>query len=291
MPPRVVANQPVFLSTAPAAQGDRKLAFAVILLSLLIFLSLAPFAQVPLPRVFGFVPMYESAIAISDLVTVAILFIQYNILRSYALLALICGYLFTALMAVSHSLTFPGLFSPEGLLGAGSQSTAWLYVFWHGGFPIAVIAYSLLSERNNTTDTPAKSAWPIVLVSISGVVASVVGLTALVTIGHALLPNIMTGGFNNSGLVRFVAVDLLLTGAGLVILRAYRAGPVADGGPVCVAVRRGAQCAAQRHPLRPRLLRRPPLRIASCDIRFADAAARDRHALFAARQALRNGAA
>jgi hypothetical protein len=40
----------------------RQLAFAVILLSLLFFLSLAPFARVPLARVFGFVPMYESAI-------------------------------------------------------------------------------------------------------------------------------------------------------------------------------------------------------------------------------------
>jgi two-component system, sensor histidine kinase and response regulator len=158
MPPRVVANQPVFLSTAPGGPGDRRLALAVILVSLLIFLTLAPFAQVPLPRVFGFVPMYESAIAISDLVTVAILFIQYNILRSNALLALASGYLFTALMAICHSLTFPGLFAPGGLLGSGPQTTAWLYMFWHGGFPIAVIAYSLLREENNTADASAKSS-------------------------------------------------------------------------------------------------------------------------------------
>jgi PAS domain S-box-containing protein len=228
MPPRVVANQPVFLSTAPGGPGDRRLALAVILVSLLIFLTLAPFAQVPLPRVFGFVPMYESAIAISDLVTVAILFIQYNILRSNALLALASGYLFTALMAICHSLTFPGLFAPGGLLGSGPQTTAWLYMFWHGGFPIAVIAYALLREENNTADPPAKSAWPLLLVSIGGVVAAVAGLTALTTAGKALLPDILTGGFNNSVLVAVVAVDLTLTSAGLLLLRARQTPTVLD---------------------------------------------------------------
>jgi PAS domain S-box-containing protein len=228
MPPRLVANQPVFLSTAPAGPGDRRLALAVILISLFIFLSLAPFAQVPLPRVFGFVPMYESAIAISDLVTVAILFIQYNLSRSNALLALASGYLFTALMAICHSLTFPGLFVPGGLLGSGPQTTAWLYMFWHGGFPIAVIAYSLLREENNIADAPAKSSWPLLLVSIGGVVAAVAGLTALTTARKALLPDILTGGFNNSVLVTVVAVDLTLTSAGLLLLRARQTPTVLD---------------------------------------------------------------
>jgi PAS domain S-box-containing protein len=228
MPPRVVANQPVFLSTAPGGPGDRRLALAVILVSLLIFLTLAPFAKLPLPRVFGFVPTYESAIAISDLVTVAILFIQYNILRSNALLALASGYLFTALMAICHSLTFPGLFAPGGLLGSGPQTTAWLYMFWHGGFPIAVIAYALLREENNTADPPAKSAWPLLLVSIGGVVAAVAGLTALTTAGKALLPDILTGGFNNSVLVTVVAIDLTLTSAGLLLLRARQTPTVLD---------------------------------------------------------------
>ena len=228
MPPRVVANQPVFLSTAPAGPADRRLALAVIVISLLIFLSLAPFAKVPLLRVFGFVPMYESAIAISDLVTVAILFIQYNILRSNALLALACGYLFTALIAICHSLTFPGLFAPGGLLGSGPQTTAWLYMFWHGGFPVAVIAYALLREESNSAAASTKSAWLLILVSIGIVVAVVVALAGLATAGKALLPDIMTGGYNNSGLVTVVAVDLTLTSIGLLLLRARRAPTVLD---------------------------------------------------------------
>ena len=228
MPPGVVADQPIFLSTAPAGRSDRRLALAVIWLSLLIFLSLAPFAQLPLPSVFAFIPIYESAIAFSDLVTVAILLIQFNILRSHALLALACGYLFTALMAICHGLTFPGLFAPSGLLGSGPQSTAWIYVFWHAGFPLAVVAYSLLRERSSVIASPAGAAWPVVLASVGGVAAAVAGLTALTTTGKALLPDLLSGGINNRVLMTVVSVDLILTGIGLVMLRVRQPPTVLD---------------------------------------------------------------
>ena len=99
--------------------------------------------KLPLAPVPAFIPIYESALVINDLVTAVFLFGQIYISRSRALLLLACGYLFTAALTVAHALTFPGLFSPTGLLGAGPQSTAWLYMFWHGGFPLLVIAYAL----------------------------------------------------------------------------------------------------------------------------------------------------
>ena len=52
------------------------------------------------------------------------------------MLLLASGYLFTAVMAAGHALSFPGLFSPTGLLGSGPQSTAWIYMAWHAGFPV-----------------------------------------------------------------------------------------------------------------------------------------------------------
>src|SRR5579862_2196093 len=117
-----------FPSTAAATPGGRRLALLVGSFSLLVFLAAVPLARLQLPQVWGFIPAYESAIAICDLITAILLFAQYSILRLRALLVLACGYLFTALTAVAHMLTFPGLFSPTGLLGAGPQSTAWLYM-------------------------------------------------------------------------------------------------------------------------------------------------------------------
>ena len=114
----------VILSMLPADRRERRRALAVVLISSLAFLALAPFARVPLPRVDAFIPSYQSALAINDLITAVLLFGQFATLRSRALLVLASGYLFTALMAVTHALTFPGLFAPTGLLGAGAQTTA-----------------------------------------------------------------------------------------------------------------------------------------------------------------------
>jgi PAS domain S-box-containing protein len=225
---RDVADQPLFLSTAPAARKDRQLALVVVAASLLIFLGLAPFARYQLPRVLAFVPIYESAIAISDLMTAAILLIQFNILRSRALLALACGYLFTALMAISHALTFPGLFSPSGLLGAGPQTTAWLYVFWHGGFPLAVIAYALVKGPEDGTKPAVEVGPRALLTSIGAILAAVVGLTLLATAGKALLPDILTGGANGVGLIAAVAAVLTLTLVALLMLWLRRPHAVLD---------------------------------------------------------------
>src|SRR6202012_1399044 len=134
----------MFLSILPATSGERRLAFTVLAVSLAIFLCAVPFAKLPLAHIDAFIPAYQSAVAINDTITAVLLFGQFTILRKRGLLLLGCGYLFTGLMALVHMLTFPGLFAPTGLLGAGPQTTVWLYMFWHIGLPVAVIGYALL---------------------------------------------------------------------------------------------------------------------------------------------------
>src|SRR5262245_42603763 len=133
-------QHPVFLSTLPAGRRERRVALTAVLVSATLFLAVAPFATVQLTPVWAFIPIYESAMVINHLITAVFLFGQFYISRWRALLLLACGYLFTAALVVPHALSFPGLFAPTGLLGAGPQSTAWLYMFWHAGFPLLVIA-------------------------------------------------------------------------------------------------------------------------------------------------------
>jgi len=123
---------------------------------------------------------YQSALIENDLITALLLFGQLAYFRSRSIFVLALGYTFTAFMAVSHALTFPGLFAPMGLLGAGAQSTAWLYMFWHAGFPLFVIAYSLL---------PGEIAGRRTIVSgCVGVIIAVTFFTLLATAGQAALP-------------------------------------------------------------------------------------------------------
>ncbi|AWV03255.1 sensor histidine kinase [Burkholderia sp. JP2-270] len=185
----------LFMSSLPPGRRERRLAIATVLVSAAIFAALAPFAGMPLAPGWAFIPVYQSAIVVNDMVTAGLLLGQYAILREKSLLALAGGYLFTGFMAGTHMLTFPGLFTPTGLLGAGEQTTAWLYLFWHGGFPLAVAAYALLRAASRARPIPApqrRAAIPVVLCIVAAAGATA-ALAVLATAGHDLLPRIMHG--------------------------------------------------------------------------------------------------
>lgn len=214
------------LALFPARRGERRLALAVIIFSVIVFIAATPFARTPLPAFVAFMPSYESALIINDLITAALLFGQFAIGRAWALLLLASGYLFTALMTIPHALTFPGLFSATGLLGAGAQSTAWLFMFWHGGFAAAVVGYALLrSSRNGAWRGPASVA---TLCSIAAVVAVVVALTTLATAGVASLPPIMQGDHYTSAMIFVVTAVWALHLLALLILVMRRPYAVLD---------------------------------------------------------------
>ena len=181
-----------YLSRAPATAAQRRLALAIVILSAAAFIPAVPFARLPLAKVPAFIPSYEAALALSDLITAVLLFGQFARLRTTALLALASGYLYDALIIVPHAFTFPGVFSPTGLLGAGSQTTAWLYCFWHAGFPLFVLLYGVLGWRGEKRVRGA--AGPIIAAAVAGVAALVGGLTLLTTIGHDLLTVIIVNG-------------------------------------------------------------------------------------------------
>jgi PAS domain S-box-containing protein len=220
-------DQLTFLSRLPARPIDRRLALAVAAASALIFALTVPFAQVQLPVIWAFIPTYQSALATNDLITAVLLYAQFGLLRSRALLLLAAGYLFTALMAVVHALTFPGLFAPTGLLGAGPQSTAYLYMFWHGGFPLLVIGYALLKDRNGETGT-RQPVGTRVAINIAAVVSVVLIFTLIATAGAASLPPIMVGNRYTPALIFVVSTTWAISLAALVVLWWRRPHSVLD---------------------------------------------------------------
>jgi hypothetical protein len=201
---------------APSGRAGRKLALAAVVLSAILFLALAPFAKVPLARVPAFIGVYQSMLITLDLITAILLLGQYAALRSPGLLALACGYVFTAVIAVFHTLSFPGLFAPTGLLGAGPQSTAWLYMFWHAGFPLLVIAYCLFKVER----APAREdsvVWPTVTgMGFAGIAAAALGVLA--TEGQDLLPAIMQADHYTSTMRGVVSSVWGLSLVALVVL-------------------------------------------------------------------------
>jgi diguanylate cyclase (GGDEF)-like protein len=202
----------MLLSTEPANKREVRIALAFVLVSAALFIVAAPFARHPLPPSPSFIPSYESALIICDLVTAVLLFGQYKVSRLRSLFALASGFVFTAVVAFSHALSFPGAFWPTGLLG-GVQTTIWLYVIWHGGFPLFVIFYAVLRENDGGQAAPEAGRLHrdgvavAILADVVAVIAIVCGLTFIVVAKQDSVPALIKeGGFTQA----FTVVVLLL---------------------------------------------------------------------------------
>ncbi|MGU7774426.1 MASE4 domain-containing protein [Burkholderia sp. MR1-5-21] len=208
----------MFMASLPPGRRERRLAIATVIVSAAFFVALAPFATVQLAQVWGFIPVYQTAILVNDMVTAGLLLGQYTILREKALLALAGGYLFTGFMAGVHMLTFPGLFAPTGLLGAGEQTTAWLYLFWHGGFPLTVACYALLRAAPRSPPVPFRRATVPIVLCVAGAIAVTVALAVFATAGHDRLPHIMQGNRMTAAMTRAIAVVWTLNVGALALM-------------------------------------------------------------------------
>jgi signal transduction histidine kinase len=219
--------RPIFLSTLPARRRDRRIALTVVAVSGVVFGAMAPFAKVQLAPVWAFIPVYGSALAVIDLITAVLLFGQFGFLRSRGLLVLASGYLFTTFITIAHALTFPGLFSPVGLLGAGPQTTAWLYMFWHGVFPLCVIVYALLGQR----DRQPIAAPNVRIAAVTAVVVPLIAVSAityLATTGQQSLPAIMQGNRSAPSMIGVVSSIWVLSVVALGALWRRRPHVVLD---------------------------------------------------------------
>ena len=163
-------DEGAFLSRAAVGPRELRLCLTLMAISAVVFVACVPYVRVPLQPSPAFVAVYNAVSTLNDFTTSVILFGQFNILRSRALLLLASGYLFASLISVVQLLTFPGMFAAGGLLGAGPQTALWLCIFWHGGFPLAVIFYALFHGSGREIESSPHIAIASALTAVIGAV-------------------------------------------------------------------------------------------------------------------------
>src|SRR3954464_8023557 len=136
----IMREAPLLIATTPPTAAEERTAIAVGAALLVLFACTIPFADVRLARSDVVVPAVSMIMFLGDCVSAVLLFGQFAVLRTRAMLVLAGGYLFTGLLVVAYALTFPGPFAPTGMLGAGLQTAGWIFVMWHIGLPVAAIA-------------------------------------------------------------------------------------------------------------------------------------------------------
>jgi hypothetical protein len=141
-----------------------------------------------LPEINSFFPIVDAILFIGEVITATLLYAQASVLRSRALAILGTSYLFTGLLLIPHALTYPGAFSPNGLLGAGVNTTAWITLLRQPAFAIAVMLYVQAKPADPAvrpgTDTPA----PKIVVHILAAIVLATAVTIITTSRLDLLP-------------------------------------------------------------------------------------------------------
>jgi len=170
-------DQHLLLATQPPSRLERRLAYCVMACLLAVFGITASYASLPLQHINGFVIVYSTIIAMNDLIVAALLLAQFWVVRWTWLLVLASGYLFTALMVIPGALTFPGVFAPAGLLGAGLQTAPWIGASWQLGSAIFLIAALLVRETGMTAGICQRSPGLAIALGIALATATASGLT------------------------------------------------------------------------------------------------------------------
>jgi signal transduction histidine kinase len=207
----VVPEEDFFvLSSLPPSRAQKRLALAVVLALFVTFLlAVGPLSHIQTSPAAAFVPAYTTALVLSERITAFLLFSQFAIFRTLALLVISCGYLFAALMAFAWILTYPGVFGPTSLLG-GFQSTPYTYFFWHIGFPIFVIAYALSKDTDLSRRFWNRTERAAIALSVILTASLVIAAASFFIAGNAVLPRIQVDPLRLSSLWLYLGMPNVL---------------------------------------------------------------------------------
>jgi signal transduction histidine kinase len=216
---------PALIASMPVNLQQRRVALGIVVFFSMVSVAAIPFASRQVGRVDAFIPVVQSIMCVTDIITAALLLAQYSIQPQLALLALASGYLCGGLFAFLQTLEFPGAYSATGgLLGGGLSGAAWLFGFWRIIFAAAVIAYALLKDVDDSASKFKKNEPSrAIVITIACALAVTAGLTWLGTAGNGYLPSLYADTTRRTPSIQHLAGALwLLNIIALVLLLARK---------------------------------------------------------------------
>jgi signal transduction histidine kinase len=187
----IAEEQRFVLSSSSPGPVQRRIAACIVVgLLVALYLITGPLSGIQLGQINSFVAVYATAMFVTDAITAVLLYAQFTILRSRAILVIASGYLFTALIVVVYVTAFPAVLAPQGLIG-GMQTAAWLYVTWHCGFATFVIVYALTKDASASRPVPKRQIRSALLSSVACSFALAAAAAVVATKAEPHLPKIM----------------------------------------------------------------------------------------------------
>jgi signal transduction histidine kinase len=181
------------LGTNPAGRPQKLIAGALCLVFGLVALLTFSRAASPLQPMPGFLASYQTALILCYVLTARIFFGQFRRTGAIPVLSFAAGALYTAAIVLAQLLSFPNIFSKEPILGAGPDTTIWLWVFWHLGPPLFALAAALFGGDGLTPAVKGVRARRVARVTVAVTILGVVLITYIVGEHVALLPKLADG--------------------------------------------------------------------------------------------------
>ncbi|MCZ8519156.1 MULTISPECIES: diguanylate cyclase domain-containing protein [Paenibacillus] len=190
-PFRAQQDRALSITNYASTKRQRTIALGLCVLLAGVVAFTLPHARTAALAVQPFLPAFIAAVFFCELVTGYLILSEFVVTRSLPLLVLACAYLFTGLITIPHILTFPGVFSEKGLLGATTQTATWFWVFWHSGYPLIVMGYAASDRWYGQVQLGQKAVRLLMPLALLGVALLIAGLTLLALYGTEHLPTII----------------------------------------------------------------------------------------------------
>lgn len=206
------------------------ISWAVTALGLYVAAALAvlPFAHDPGPVVPALTPVFAATVLVTESATSYLLFVRFGATRNWSLLLLASAYLYAALMAGLHLLTFPGAVFPDRVVIGASQSTAWAFVLWMSGYAVltfAAVVTEVVSPDRRIARANVDRARNM---AMAAVVAFALCCALAATIWVDRMPPLMQGASWTmlNVTMTYAAMAMIAGGIALILLSAGRRSPI-----------------------------------------------------------------
>jgi len=163
-------DPPMVVALMPYTRRHRAMALGIVAGMLAVWALLLPFVNLQIGRVDSFLPVVQTIMSAADLLTATLLFAQYTVQPHRALLVVATGYIFAGAFAFLQTLTFPGSYAPNGLIGDVYNTPAWFFVLWYTTFPLSILGYALLKDTGKISSRSIRASIAITLIFVSGAI-------------------------------------------------------------------------------------------------------------------------
>ncbi len=177
--------------TIAASRRQRNVAISIGIMLIVLFALVIPFAKSPWLMIEPFIPIVVTIVFWSDIITAVLLFSQALVTRRTPIVVLFATYLFSGLMTIPYLFSFPGLFAPLGLFGGNTQTTNWLWIVWHAGFPLGILLYLWLDSRPAPPLASTGRTVALAAISAAAIGLLIVGLSAVAYRFNHFLPTLV----------------------------------------------------------------------------------------------------